>query len=281
MSDRYPQIDGEVERGAGYDSHPEMAEAGESDNDIGEAQAVIDGVVASGIVSAGVTPVDFKVPPTVFCLDTESTGLDYDRGDRLISIGIVKIEGDKLVSEREWMINPEKAIAFEATRVHGITNKDLVGKPKFADIAKEVVDEIGNVPLVIHNSAFDMGFLQNEMALARLPPIENRVIDTLGLARRALEPGKKASLDALLKNQLKATYKREVHGALVDARLLAMVYLWFRDMALKLQANRPALSPRPGMEVRPPRLHLVSPSQSDLAAHYAVLPPTDGPGHSV
>lgn len=267
MSNQYPTIDGETERDY-TQAHPEQNLAADDDSD--DTQAALDRLATEEIISSGVRPVDFHVPERVICFDTETTGFDYRYGDRLISIGVVEVVGSEITREFEWMINPERHIPNEATRVHGITNRDVMNKPRFRDIAQDFLDFIGDAPLVAHNASFDMGFVQYQLNEVGYDPISNRVIDTLALARLALEPGKSASLDSLLKNNLKIKYQREKHGALVDAKLLAMVYTWFRKMALDLQASRPVMSPDRLREPRPDRdLCVVEPDH--IAAHNASL----------
>lgn len=270
-------IDGQVDRDSYYDHHPEEADLPDEEESLAEAQAAIDSIAAAGVIGGGVEPVDFEVPEVVACLDTETTGLSHEHGDKLVTIGVVILRGQEIVAEREWFINPGRPIPREASVVHGIYDRHVVGKPRFPEMAGEFIDMIRDTPLVIHNSQFDMGFLQTELMSAGHPPLANDVIDTTEIARLALDPGKKVSLDMLLKNQLKVKYEREKHGALVDARLLSMVYVWFRNMALEMQARRRPTSPDPDMPAIAPR-DLVHVSDEVLAEHLKLLPPEPAPG---
>ncbi len=161
-------------------------------------------------------------------LDTETTGLDWRNGDRVIEIGCVELVNRSLTGRHYHVfINPGRSIDAEAEAVHGITEEFLADKPKFADIAGEFEAFVRDAELVIHNASFDVGFLDNELDLAGLPRL-NRicagVIDTLKMAKEQ-NPGKKASLDALCDRHQIDNGQRTLHGALLDAELLAEVYL--------------------------------------------------------
>lgn len=159
-------------------------------------------------------------------LDTETTGLDPKRGDRLIEIGCVELV-NRIPSGREYhvFINPERDVPAEAEAVHGISTAFLADKPVFAKLAAEFSAFIGGDQLVIHNAGFDVGFLNMELERLRMPPIGmERVVDTLALARRK-HPAGPNSLDALCKRYGVDNSKRTKHGALMDSLLLAEVYL--------------------------------------------------------
>ncbi|HYN14118.1 MAG TPA: DNA polymerase III subunit epsilon [Burkholderiales bacterium] len=161
-------------------------------------------------------------------LDTETTGLNAKLGDRVIEVGCVEIVSRR-VTERHFhaYVNPEHDIEAGASRVHGIRLEDLRAKPKFADIAGELLDYIRGAELIIHNADFDLEFLDQELKLARLGKLADHVctvIDTLALARE-LHPGRKNSLDALCERYFVDNSRRTVHGALLDAQLLAECYL--------------------------------------------------------
>ena len=161
-------------------------------------------------------------------LDTETTGLNAKLGDRIIELGCVEILSRRL-SERQFhtYLNPQRDVDLGATRVHGLTLEDLRAKPKFADVAREFLDFIAGAELIIHNAEFDVGFLNMELARAgRSERVEQlcTVTDTLTLARR-LHPGQKNGLDALCKRFGVDNSHRDLHGALLDARLLVDVYL--------------------------------------------------------
>jgi DNA polymerase-3 subunit epsilon len=162
-------------------------------------------------------------------LDTETTGLEPAAGHRIIEIGCVEIVNRRPTQNRfHRYINPEREVDRGALEVHGIENDFLATQPRFAEVAAEFVEFVKGAELVIHNADFDVEFLNHE--LKRLPgmPQEIRsccgVLDTLALARR-LHPGQRNSLDALAKRYSVDNSKRELHGALLDAQILADIYL--------------------------------------------------------
>ena len=162
-------------------------------------------------------------------LDTETTGLEPELNHRVIEIGCVELINRRPTGRTfHRYLNPEREIDDGALAVHGIARTDLDGQPRFADIAEELFTFIGGAELVIHNAAFDVAFLDAE--LARLPgdprqvAVVCQVLDTLALARE-LHPGQRNSLDALCKRYEIDDSARELHGALLDARILADVYL--------------------------------------------------------
>lgn len=159
-------------------------------------------------------------------LDTETTGLDPLQGDRIVEIGCVEIF-NRLPTGNTYhcYFNPERDVPDEAARIHGLTNDFLADKPVFASEVDRFLSFIGDAPLVIHNAPFDMGFLNAElvrMGFRALPMA--RAVDTLPMARRKF-PGAPATLDALCKRFDVDLSDRSFHGALLDARLLAEVYL--------------------------------------------------------
>ena len=159
-------------------------------------------------------------------LDTETTGLDPSRGDRIVEIGCLELV-NRLPSGETFhvYINPERTMSPEAEAVHGISDAFLADKPKFADIVEGFLEFVGSDPLVIHNAAFDMKFLNAELGHVGRGPLEtNPVIDTLALARKRF-PGAPASLDALCRRFGVDNSGRVHHGALLDSELLADVYL--------------------------------------------------------
>ena len=161
-------------------------------------------------------------------LDTETTGLNARLGDRVIEIGCVEVLSRR-VTERTFhrYVNPEREIEEGAARVHGIDREYLADKPKFAAIAAEFLDYVRDAELVIHNAEFDVEFLDRELELAgfgKLQQYVSNVVDSLALARD-LHPAKKNSLDALCERYAVEHSHRTLHGALLDARLLAEVYL--------------------------------------------------------
>jgi DNA polymerase-3 subunit epsilon len=157
-------------------------------------------------------------------LDTETTGLSHRQGHRIIEIGCV----ERLPAGRRFhhYLNPGRGIDAGAFAVHGITNRYLRDKPRFADIAGEFLDFIRDAELIIHNASFDIGFLNAELALLNEPPIEavcRQVTDSLRLARE-IHPGGQNSLDALCERYGIDHSERTLHGALLDAEILAEVY---------------------------------------------------------
>jgi DNA polymerase-3 subunit epsilon len=161
-------------------------------------------------------------------LDTETTGLNAKLGDRLIEIGCVEILS-RNVGERQFhaYLNPERDVDLGATRVHGLTLEDLRAKPKFAEVAREFLEFVTGAEVIIHNAEFDVEFLDLELGragLGRLADHVARVTDTLAFARE-IHPGKKNTLDALCERYFVNNANRTVHGALLDARLLAECYL--------------------------------------------------------
>ena len=161
-------------------------------------------------------------------LDTETTGLNAKLGDRIIEIGCVEVLSRRL-SERHFhsYLNPERDVDLGATRVHGLTLEDLRAKPKFVEVAREFLDFITGAEVIIHNAEFDLEFLDLELArtgLGRLLDHAAKVTDTLAFARE-IHPGKKNTLDALCERYFINNASRTVHGALLDARLLAECYL--------------------------------------------------------
>ncbi|MDB6062875.1 MAG: dnaQ [Verrucomicrobiaceae bacterium] len=162
-------------------------------------------------------------------LDTETTGLETSQGHRLIEIGCVEMIGRRLTGRHfHQYVNPEREIDFGAMEVHGITNQMVADKPLFAHVVDELLDFIRGAELIIHNAPFDLGFLNYELQLLNRKDerIETlcAVIDTLVMARQR-HPGQKNNLDALCNRYGVDNSQRELHGALLDAEILADVYL--------------------------------------------------------
>ena len=161
-------------------------------------------------------------------LDTETTGLETEQGHRIIEIGALMLEDRKKTDNHFYVyLNPERLIDEEAQRVHGISNKDLVDKPLFSEIADEFLEFIQDSTLIIHNAPFDLGFLNHEFNLisSSYPKLEDvcDVEDSLVIARDKY-PGQRNSLDALSKRFEINNYDRTFHGAMLDANILADVY---------------------------------------------------------
>jgi DNA polymerase-3 subunit epsilon len=161
-------------------------------------------------------------------LDTETTGLFAEQGDRVIEIGCVELLNRKLTGNKLHLyVNPERDSHEEALKVHGISNEFLRDKPKFAHVADELLAFIQDAELIIHNAPFDIGFLNRELSLLAKPPLHtcvSAVIDTLLMAKEMF-PGKRNSLDALCARLEVDNSGRQLHGALLDAELLAEVYI--------------------------------------------------------
>jgi DNA polymerase-3 subunit epsilon len=208
-------------------------------------------------------------------LDTETTGLDPKDGHRIVEIGCVELLNHMPTGgELHLYVNPERDMPAEAFRVHGLSEDFLSNKPLFADIAQEFLDFVGEDPLVIHNAAFDMKFLNAELAAVGRPTLpKDRAIDTLRMAQTKF-PGAQSNLDALCRRFGIDNSARTKHGALMDSLLLAEVYLELiggRQPGLALSAND-----SPGFQVakvdrpyRAPRPH--APSAEELAAHALFL----------
>ena len=161
-------------------------------------------------------------------LDTETTGLSAEGGDRIIEIGCVELVGRKLTSNnRHFYLNPERDSHEDALKVHGISNEFLRDKPKFAAVADELMEYLAGAEIIIHNAAFDVSFLNKELELAGKLPFRSfvgSVTDTLAMAKE-MYPGKRNSLDALCDRLGVDNSTRTLHGALLDAELLADVYI--------------------------------------------------------
>ncbi len=211
-------------------------------------------------------------------LDTETTGLNPRLGDRIIEIGCVELVSRRLTGNHfHHYLNPGRAIEEGALRVHGITAEFLQDKPRFADVARELLDYVRGAELIIHNAAFDLEFLDLELAALGLEPIARhvaRVIDTLQQARE-LHPGKKNSLDALCERYQIDHSHRRLHGALLDAELLAEAYLAMtrgqESLDIELEPSVPESALAGGPALERPRLIVLRASEEELAEHARVL----------
>ena len=160
-------------------------------------------------------------------LDTETTGLDPDDGHKIIEIGCIEILNRNITNNTfHKYINPNREIDVEALKIHGLTNNFLKDKPVFEEIYLELREYISNSPIIIHNAPFDIGFLKKEHSTTSASDVffDNEIIDSLKLARK-ISPGKKNTLDALCERYSIDNSDRTLHGALLDAKLLAFVYL--------------------------------------------------------
>lgn len=160
-------------------------------------------------------------------LDTETTGFDYDKGDRIVEIGCIEMI-DREITDNHFhiYINPERSMPIEAFNVHGLSEEFLSDKPLFADVGQSFLDYVDGADLIIHNAGFDVPFLNYELAQIGLPPVTDRseIIDTLRMARE-IYPSQRNTLDALCRRLGVDNSRRELHGALLDSELLAQVYL--------------------------------------------------------
>jgi len=160
-------------------------------------------------------------------LDTETTGLSPQHGDRMVEIGAIKVSRREIRKDDVFhhYLNPGRSIPEEVVRIHGISDADVKDSPKFTDVAEAFLSFIEGATLVIHNASFDLGFLMNELHLAALGDMSQvPVIDSLSFARKR-HPGQRNSLDALCDRYQIDRSQRTLHGALLDAELLAEVYL--------------------------------------------------------
>jgi len=166
--------------------------------------------------------------PRQIVLDTETTGLSAENGDRIIELGCVELLSRKLTGNNLHLyLNPERDSHEDALKVHGISNEFLRDKPKFAEVVHDILEYLRGAELIIHNASFDVGFLNKELELTGLPPLAahvDGVIDTLAMAKEMF-PGKRNSLDALCDRLEVDNSGRTLHGALLDAELLADVYI--------------------------------------------------------
>src|SRR5258706_2886464 len=209
-------------------------------------------------------------------LDTETTGLNARLGDRVIEIGCVEVLSRR-VTDRTFhcYVNPEREIEEGAARVHGIDREYLADKPKFAAIAAEFLDYVRRAELVIHNAVFDVEFLDQELALAgfgKLSEYVSGVVDSLTLARD-LHPARKNSLDALCERYTVDNSHRTLHGALLDARLLAEVYLAMTrgQESLVMELETPAAVAIAAAGVDVSLLIVLRASPEETAAHERYL----------
>jgi DNA polymerase-3 subunit epsilon len=213
-------------------------------------------------------------------LDTETTGLELSEGHRVIEIGCVELL-HRRPSGRTWhrYLRPEREVEAGALAVHGITNEFLAGQPRFTEIAGEFLEFIAGAELVIHNAPFDVGFLDAELArteAGRTIAEHCTVLDTLVLARR-MHPGQRNSLDALCKRYSVDNSRRDLHGALLDARILADVYLAMSggQAALRLDSEPAAAGPAREASRRTARGEFLIPvilaNAEELAEHEKLL----------
>ena len=215
-------------------------------------------------------------------LDTETTGLEPELGHRIIEIAGVELVDRRFTGNNfHRYFNPGRESDAGALQVHGLTTEFLSDKPKFRDVAAEFLDYVNGVELVIHNSAFDIAFLNRELSLADLKPVTDYcagVVDTLRLARE-LHPGKRNNLDALCERYQIDNSVRTLHGAQLDARLLAEVYLSMTrgQESLVMEVEPATLAGTVAVEIVHGKLDLVviKATREELAAHAKQLDDID------
>ena len=215
-------------------------------------------------------------------LDTETTGLSAENGDRIIEIGCVELVARKLTgNNRHFYLNPERDSHEDALKVHGISNEFLRDKPRFAEVADELMEYLAGAEIVIHNAAFDVGFLNRELELLGKPPFTacaGPVTDTLAMAKE-MYPGKRNSLDALCERLGVDNSGRTLHGALLDAELLADVYINLTRGQEALLIDLAATDTAGGITTRVDLTAFTLPvllaSDQEAAAHEAVLDQLD------
>jgi len=208
-------------------------------------------------------------------LDTETTGLAVKDGHRIIEIGALEIVSRRVTARNlHHYLNPERASDDGALAVHGLSDEFLSDKPRFAAIADELLAFVAGAEVIIHNAAFDLEFLDAELARLGRPPFAAHcaaITDTLKLARE-LHPGKRNSLDALCERYQVSNAHRTLHGALLDARLLAEVYLAMtRGQDTLLMELTPAGVQDEGGPIDVARLVVLAASADEIAAHEALL----------
>ena len=208
-------------------------------------------------------------------LDTETTGLVPEEGHRVIEVACLELSGRRSTGRHfHRFVNPERAIDIAATQVHGLTAEDLLDKPRFADIADEFLEFVEGAELLIHNAPFDVAFLDAELARIGRPTLAAvcSVADTLAMARE-MHPGKKNSLDALCERYAVDHSRRTLHGALLDAQLLADVWLAMTRGQESLDITvgiGPSIVLHAHESPSQVLLHVVRASQAELAAHAAM-----------
>jgi DNA polymerase-3 subunit epsilon len=215
-------------------------------------------------------------------LDTETTGLSPEQGDRVIEIGCVELVNRKLTGKTLHLyLNPDRESHEDALRIHGITSEFLKDKPRFAEAVDEFLEFVSDAQLIIHNAPFDLGFLNKELSLLGRPPLKDYVsgvLDTLALAKEMF-PGKRNSLDALCSRLEVDNSGRSLHGALLDAELLADVYINMTrgQDALLIESSGPDETDVAVVhgDLNALDLVVIQANEPELAAHATVLTELD------
>jgi DNA polymerase-3 subunit epsilon len=215
-------------------------------------------------------------------LDTETTGLSPDQGDRIIEIGCVELVNRKLTgNHKHFYVNPGRDSHEEALKIHGITTEFLRDKPKFEAVADELLDFLRDAEIIIHNAPFDIGFLNKELELVGRPAFRTHVagiIDSLAMAKE-MYPGKRNGLDALCDRLGVDNSGRTLHGALLDAELLADVYINLTRgqdaLLVETESNDSSAGSSVRIDLSAFALPVLTASESEIAAHDDVLKQLD------
>ena len=219
-------------------------------------------------------------------LDTETTGLSPENGDRIVEIGCVELLNRKLTGKNlHFYLNPERDSHEDALKVHGISNEFLKDKPKFGEIADELLEYLQGADVLIHNAPFDVGFINKELELQKRSPIKtyvNSVADTLAMAKDMF-PGKRNSLDALCDRLGVDNSGRTLHGALLDAELLADVYIYMTRgqdaLLIEVEDSSDSKKLADAIDIQSLKLTMISASEQELGAHEEVLLQIDKAGN--
>ena len=211
-------------------------------------------------------------------LDTETTGLSPESGDRIVEIGCVEMLNRRLSgNDLHFYLNPERTSSEDAVRIHGLTDEFLADKPLFVSIADQLLDYVAGAEVIIHNASFDLGFLDEELRRLERPKfstVAGRVTDSLQMAREMF-PGKSNSLDALCRRLEVDNTGRNLHGALLDAGLLAEVYIRMTrgqdSLVIDDLLGDSAQAALDAVDFAAYALPVLEPSAEELAAHEAVL----------
>jgi DNA polymerase-3 subunit epsilon len=215
-------------------------------------------------------------------LDTETTGLSPENGDRIVEIGCVELINRKLTGNNlHFYLNPERDSHEDALKVHGISNEFLKDKPKFGEIADALLEYLQGADVLIHNAPFDVGFINKELELQKRPPLKtyvNSVADTLVMAKDMF-PGKRNSLDALCDRLGVDNSNRTLHGALLDAELLADVYIYMTRgqdaLLIEVDSSSDKKMGADAIDLQSIKLPILSATEQELAAHEEVLSQID------
>jgi DNA polymerase-3 subunit epsilon len=211
-------------------------------------------------------------------LDTETTGLSAENGDRIVEIGCVELLNRKLTGNNlHFYLNPERESHEDALKVHGLNNEFLKDKPKFGDVADQLIEYLQGAEILIHNAPFDVGFINKELELQNRPPLKtfvSSVVDTMAMAKD-LYPGKRNSLDGLCDRLGVDNSGRTLHGALLDAELLADVYIYMTRgqdaLLIDVEDSNDSKKREAAIDLQSLKLAVITASEQELAAHEEVL----------